>query len=159
MKVIKRICVVFALLALTACVAQVGPITPVFGGSQNGGYDLQTACSPVMDAAGCTLNTRLANGAVYKEAVVLKDSVQGTITSTVATVGVSKGLDWAIARDIQRNAPDCTGNKCPGGGNVTNVAVNTNAAATADASNAQTSTCPPGGCAPKAAPKKKVYME
>jgi hypothetical protein len=139
----KVVAVCLIAISLTACASQeVGKITPVFGGSANGGYDLQTACSAVMNAAGCTLNTRTADGRIDMQQAVLKNSVQGNVTEAVTTVGVSKTLDWTIARDLQRNQPDCDGD-CNKNGDqqVTNVNVQTTSGATATNTSRDTTGC------------------
>lgn len=135
MNIVKKLSALVLVLVLSACsTAETSKPVPFFGGSEKGGFDLQTGCGAVLNGAGCAVATKDASGKILLQQVALKDSVQGNVVQNVTSIGVSKGADWAIARDLQRNAPDCGNNCNHGGGNqLVNVAVQTSSEANANA--------------------------
>jgi len=135
MNIVKKLSALVLVLGLSACASsEVSKPVEFFGGSKAGGFDAQTGCGAVLNGAGCAIATRDASGNIMLQQVALKDSVQGNVVQNVTSIGVSKGADWAIARDLQRNAPDCGTNCNHGGGNqLVNVAVQTSSEANANA--------------------------
>jgi hypothetical protein len=145
MNFMLKLCAVLALTILSACASsEISKPVEFFGGSKAGGFDAQTGCGAVMNGAGCLIATKNANGRIDLQQVALKDSVQGKITETVTTVGISKTADYLIGRDLHRRAVDnCgTGGCGTGGGQqITQVSVNTSSSATADIVKATPAPC------------------